>query len=173
MIHLELSLFVLKNDDQSCVPISATPATEADFLVTKGPVAWQTDWTSAFIAEGKHKNIALKTPEGELIALACYEVLEDAVAVYIAYAESAPESNPTMTKVKKYNGIGKAVIAFGVALSVNHGFGGTVFFEAKTSELARHYLMDFGAMPLPSFGGPQRFIVDREIARDIITDYLK
>ena len=97
--------------------------------------------------------------------------MEKAIAVYIAYAESAPSSNPTMTESKKYSGIGKAVIAFGIAMSVNFGFGGTVFFEAKTTELARHYQRDFGAMPLPSFGGPQRFIVDGEVARNISNDY--
>lgn len=52
--------------------------------------------------------------------------------VHITYIESQPESNPTIAgRSKKYFGIGRVLIAYGVKLSINHNCGGTVTFEAK------------------------------------------
>lgn len=49
---------------------------------------------------------ALKTSNGELVALAAYEILENDVMVHIIYIESQPESNPTIVgHSKKYQGI--------------------------------------------------------------------
>ena len=64
--------------------------------------------------------------------------------------ESHPDSNPTITKTRKYTGIGKAMIAYGIALSVNNGCEGCVMCEAKTSSLAKHYVEDFTHI-LPNF----------------------
>ena len=78
-----------------------------------------------------------------------------------------------MVEAEKYIGIGKAMIAFGIALSCNHGCEGCVVFEAKTSELAEHYIRDFGAIPLSSFGGPQRFMLEGDTAYAIVSEFLK
>ena len=53
-----------------------------------------------------------------------------------------------MTKMKKYDGIGRLLIAFGIKLSIDNGCGGDVTFQAKTPELAKHYVKDFGAFPV-------------------------
>mgnify|MGYP000644643491 FL=1 len=42
-----------------------------------------------------------KTEDGEIIALGAYRVQKGSVAVYIAYIESQPESNPTLVEHKK------------------------------------------------------------------------
>lgn len=39
------------------------------------------------------------------------------------------------------------MIAFGIQLSIDSGKNGVVTFEAKTDELARHYISDFWCGP--------------------------
>lgn len=59
-----------------------------------------------------------------------------------------PESNPTIVKTRaerKYLSIGKA-------------FGGDVALLPKTSELEEHYIKDFGAIPVASYGDNGRRI---------------
>ena len=61
----------------------------------------------------------------------------------------------------------------GIKLSIDHGCGGTVTFEAKVPELAEHYVRDYGACPLPSFGGAPRYELSGEAAMNIFVTYLK
>ena len=112
--------------------------------------------------------------QGELIALGAYEIQEDSLTVYIVYMESHPESNPTMAKNRKYTGIGRLLIAYGIKLSVDNGFGGDVILRAKTTELEKHYIKDFGAVRLPSFdAAAPRYIIADEAAKRIFFSYLE
>ena len=87
--------------------------------------------------------------------------------------ESAPDSNPTLTGSRKYSGIGRVLIAFGIKLSVDNGFGGDVVLRAKTTELEKHYAEDFGAVKLPSFdASAPRYIIADEAAKHIFFSYL-
>lgn len=65
------------------------------------------------------------------------------------------------------------MIAYGIKLSIDHECGGTVTFEAKAPELAEHYVRDYGACPLPSFGGAPRYELSGEAAMNIFVTYLK
>lgn len=169
---MKLDLFVSEVETGQRIPVQMEPMTEADAEQTRTTPRWQTDWTSDFIQDTDKLKYALKTTDGELTALGTYSVQRDYVTVEIVYIESHPASNPTMTARKKYNGLGKAMIAFGIALSVNHGCEGCVTFEAKTTGLARHYAEDFGAIALPAWGGPPRFMIDGEAAIAVISDFL-
>lgn len=94
--------------------------------------------------------------------------------VHISYIESQPESNPTIAgRSKRYFGIGRVLIAYGVKLSIDHNCGGTVTFFIKVPERAEHYVRDFGAVPLPGFGGAPRFELSGEAAMNVFTTYLK
>ena len=64
------------------------------------------------------------------------------------------------------------LIAYGIKLSIDHECGGTVTFEAKVPELAEHYVRDYGACPLPSFGGAPRYELSGEAAMNIFVTYL-
>ena len=109
-----------------------------------------------------------------MVALAAYEILENDVMVHITYIESQSESNPTIVgRSKKYSGIGRVLIAYGIKLSIDHDCGGTVTFEAKVLELVEHYVRDFGAAPLPSFGGAPRYELSGEAAMNVFITYLK
>lgn len=74
---------------------------------------------------------------------------------------------------EKYSGIGRVLICYGIKLSIDHNCGGTVTFEAKVPELAEHYARDFGAAPLPSFGGAPRYEISGEAAMNLFITYLK
>ena len=60
------------------------------------------------------------------MTLGAYEISEDVVTVHIVYMESQAQSNPTLAKSPKYHGIGRALIAYGIKLSVDAGFNGDV-----------------------------------------------
>ena len=139
-------------------------------------VAWDrgdVDTLNSYFGYTIH-NLRGKPTNSELVALAAYEILENDVMVHITYIESQPESNPTIVgHSKKYQGIGRVLIAYGIKLSIDHECGGTVTFEAKVPELAEHYVRDYGACPLPSFGGAPRYELSGEAAMNIFVTYLK
>ena len=156
------------------ISVAIDKATEKDFLETNAIPKWQTAWNSDYLSSEKLEKYAVKVSD-ELIALGAYEVLSRALVVHIVYMEARPESNPAIVGTdRKYSGIGRVLIAFGIKLSVDHGFGGDVVLEAKTSELAAHYEKDFGAVLLPAFSSAApRFLIADEAATRIFFDYMK
>lgn len=172
---MKLNLFITDGETGNSVYVDMVPMSKEDAISTTKDPIWQTSWLSEYISDPKKQKYALKTKDNELVALAAYEIQKEFITVFIIYMESHPESNPTMTDHKKYFGIGKALIAYGIALSVNNGCGGCVAFEAKTPELAEHYYRDFGALPLPSFHTMRapRFIIEGNAAINIISDFLE
>lgn len=159
------------------ISVSVNLASDSDMLVTKEFPEWQTDWTSIYLASPDIEKYAVKTDQGELVALAAYEKQKQYAVVYILYMESAPASNPTMMprNERKYVGIGELLIAYGIKLSVDYGCGGCIVFEAKTDELARHYENDFRAKRIFSLnsGGPKRYMLADDGAREIFRKFLK
>lgn len=109
-----------------------------------------------------------------MIALAAYEILDNALVVHIVYMEAQPESNPVLdNNAPKYMGIGRLLIAFGIKLSIDNGFTGDVVLEAKTTDLAKHYEDDFGAVLLPMFeSSAPRYLIADEAAKQIFFTYL-
>lgn len=88
--------------------------------------------------------------------------------------EAQPESNPTLAKGEpKYKGIGRLMIAYGIKLSIDYSFAGNVVLEAKTTDLAKHYERDFGAVLLPVFNSSApRYLIADEAAKRIFFTYL-
>ena len=132
---MTLQYFVTASDTGNRIPIEVDKSTPADLAATKE--SWQTDWTSEFIGDPALEKYTAKTENGEIVALGAYRETESSMFVYIEYIESHPESNPTLTIQKKYLGIGRMMIAFGIQLSIDSGKNGVVTFEAKTDELAK------------------------------------
>lgn len=165
--------YVLDVDNQK-VEVDIDEMTSADAAKTNEEPAWQTSWTSKYIRESETEQYAVKHGD-ELIALGAYQVLGNAMYVQIVYMEAHPESNPTMDGGNpKYRGIGRVLIAQGIKLSIDSGLGGNVVLDAKTTELAKHYEQDFGAIRLPSLkGSAPRFLIADEAAKQIFFSYLK
>lgn len=132
-----LQYYVIESATGKHINIEVDAASKDDLEITRS--GWQTVWDTDFILDPQKEKYVAKTEEGEIVALGAYRVREGSVAVYIAYIESQPESNPTLTRQKKYQGIGKAMIAFGIQLSIDANCNGVVVFEAKTDELEEHY----------------------------------
>ena len=170
------SPYVLQKSNHACIHVEILPATAEDMDSTRREPRWQTNWTSAYLSNPAVEKYTMKAPDGELIALGAYQITGRKAYVYIIYAESAPHSNPTMESkhVRKYYGIGAALIAFGIKFSIDHGCRGDVVFEAKTDELAKHYTEDFHARQIPSvsYGGPKRFMLADEDAWRLFSRYL-
>lgn len=159
--------------DRNRVPVIISPMTRKDAELTNSIPKWQTSWTSDYLQDDRLERYAVKADD-ELIALGAYEIQDDLLTVYIVYMESQPESNPTMTKNRKYSGIGRLLIAYGIKLSVDNGLGGDVVLRAKTSELEKHYVQDYGAVKLPSYDtSAPRYIIADEAAKRIFFSYLE
>ena len=90
------------------------------------------------------------------------------------FVESAAHSNANLLnqtgKQKKYIGIARALFAYAVKVSLDAGFGGVIFFRAKTTELRSYYMKEFGAVPLGQYD-PFRLIVWEDAAAEIIASY--
>lgn len=157
------------------VPVRIAQMRKMDARKTTRDPVWQSDWTSEYITESDALKYAVRTAEDELVALGLYEILDRALVVRIVYMEAQPESNPTLCgDARKYTGIGKLLIAFGIKLSIDNGFGGDVILEAKTDTLAHHYRDDFGGVELPSFDdGAPRFLIQGKAAKNLFFAYLK
>ena len=147
------SPYVLQKSNHACIHVEILPATAEDMDSTRREPRWQTDWTSAYLSNPAVEKYTMKAPDGELIALGAYQITKH---------------------VRKYYGIGAALIAFGIKFSIDHGCRGDVVFEAKTDELAKHYAEDFHARQIPSAssGGPKRFMLADEDAWRLFSRYL-
>lgn len=165
--------YIYENDLQRLM-VSIEPMTEMDARKTNQEPIWQTSWTSDYLNDERFERYAVKRND-ELIALGAYEIRDSLLYVHIAYMEAQPESNPVMAgKDRKYRGIGRLLIAYGIKLSVDHGFDGDVVLEAKTPELARHYEEDFGAVRLPIFdASAPRYLIADKAASQIFMNYLE
>ena len=164
--------FVFVRVDQQ-IPVSIAPMTQADAELTNLPPVWQTSWTSEYLMGERFEKYAAKVGD-ELIALGAYEILNHSLVVHIVYMEAQPESNPNLDDRKpKYMGIGRLMIAYGIKLSIDNGFAGDVVLEAKSTELARHYERDFGAVRLPVLDcSAPRYLIADEAAKRIFFTYL-
>lgn len=168
--------YIIRCADEIPIRVDIDTALPSDISATHHDPLWQTNWDSPFLSEPSVQKYAMKTAEGELVALAAYQISGRKAYVYILYAESAPASNPVLTAKaeRKYSGIGAALIAFGIKYSIDNGCRGDVVFDAKTDELAKHYAEDFGAKRIPSIssGGPKRFMLADEDAWRLFSKYL-
>ena len=104
--------------------------------------------------------------------MGAYRDVPDGILVAVEYIESAPNSNPTLTSSRKFRGIGAVLLAFGIQLSIDYGYGGTIYLKAKTSRLREHYIQDFGAIPF-SHVDPFMLLIDGAAAKSLFSRFLE
>lgn len=159
--------------DNNRIPVTISRATKEELESTDNDPLWQTSWTNDYLIDNGFDCYAVKAKD-ELVALGAYEVKANQLVVYIVYMESQPESNPTLTDDRKYRGIGKVLIAQGIKLSVDNGFGGDVVLRAKTPKLENHYIETYGAVKLPSFdASAPRYLIADDAAKRLFFTYLE
>lgn len=88
-------------------------------------------------------------------------------AVYAHIAESAPWNRG---KSKRYEGVGGHLFAIAAQKSMEKGYGGFVFLDAKNADLVRHYEEALGAQFL-GIAHPYRMIIDEEAAARLLRIY--
>lgn len=89
------------------------------------------------------------------------------MAVYVKLAESAPHN---LGINKKYNGVGGHLFAAVAKVSVDKGYGGFIFMDAKNEELVKHYNKTLGAVLLGR-PHPYRMFIDEENAKKLLKTY--
>lgn len=83
--------YILSGPDHERVPVAIEEMTRADAESTNQPPLWQTDWTSDFIQNEEYQKYAVRTPEGELVALGageaprCLITGEAAKRIFVSY----------------------------------------------------------------------------------------
>ena len=142
---------IIDGQSNEQIPASIQEATATDFERTARE-HWQTDWRTDYIQDTTLEKYALELDATkELVGLAAYRDMPEGVLVYVEYMESAPSGNPTLSKTRKYAGIGAALLAFGIQLPIDYGYGGAIYLKAKTTQLREHYMRNYGAIPFSRF----------------------
>lgn len=166
-----LKLYVLDAATKGKIPTIVKPATEQDFRATKD---WQTKWTTPYASQLPNKVALHREDDDELLGLMSYELFEKGLAVEVIYMENARHSNAnllrTENKRKKYTGVGKALFAYAVQISLDAGFDGVLVFKAKTSDLLDYYMQEFGARQVAAYD-PLRLVIWEDAAEAIISDF--
>ena len=85
--------FVVQANTGNEVEVTIDVAESVDLNATCIEPVWQTDWTSKYLFAPDIDKYAVKSLDGELIALAAYQIRSNSAYVYILYGESAPHSN--------------------------------------------------------------------------------
>lgn len=127
---------------------------------------WNFDWLSNDLknAEIYKLNVVGDNTIQGLIALTKFAHDQ---AIYVNIAESAPHN---IGKNKQYAGVGGHLFAIAAKRSVDFGYGGFVFLDAKNEELVQHYKNTLGAILL---GHPHiyRMFIDESAAQKLLSIY--
>lgn len=152
--------------------VSFRPATEVDFAITARD-GWQSNWLSGFTKAADLVCYALECIDTyELIGLGAYRMDRRNEIVHVEYIESAAHSNPTLTSAPKYLRLGAVFLAYGIQCSIDSGFGGAIFLKAKTSDLLRHYIQTYGAVPF-SHIHPELLLIEGEASKKLFFQFLE
>ena len=134
----------------------------------------QTQWTTSVAQSMPNKVSLYRCDDDELLGLMSYRINEKGMAIEVVYVESAGHSNANLLRQtcgqKKYIGIAEALFAYAAMISVDAGFGGVLFFRAKTTELRTYYMKEFGSVPLGQYD-PFRMIIWEDAADQLISEY--
>ena len=74
---------------------------------------------------------------------------DEAKAIHVVWACTAPENNIWRNGKQKYTGVGGHLLAITSELSVRRGYEGFIYGEAMDRELFEYYQKAFGAFPIP------------------------
>ena len=145
------------------IPTYYSPAAKAELSSLKG---WNFNWLDESLNDSVVYKLTIENSD-EIQGLVALTDLQRSSAIYVNLAESAPHN---IGKQKQYIGVGGHLFAIAVRKSVDCGYGGYVFMDAKNAELAEHYRKTLGATFLGK-PHPYRMIIDEEIALKLLDIY--
>ena len=145
------------------VPTAYSMADRSELAALKG---WNFNWSDKSLNDSSIYKLTVKD-SGEIQGLVALTDFYRSSAIYVNLAESAPHN---IGKQKKYNGVGGHLFAIAVQKSVERGYGGYVFMDAKNIELAEHYRRTLGATILGK-PHPYRMYINEENALKLLDIY--
>lgn len=127
---------------------------------------WLFNWTHNDLSNSEVYKLTVKG-ETAIQGLVALENVRSNYAVHLVLAESAPQNKGDN---KTYDGVGGHLFAIAVKRSFELGYGGFIYFEAKNTELVRHYREKFGAVLI---GRPHIYsmIIDEVSAKRLLHSY--
>lgn len=127
---------------------------------------WKFDWTSNSLYKSVVYKLSLENDNLIQGLIAVTDFPQDK-ALYVNIAESAPHN---LGQTKQYEGVGGHLFAIAANESVNKGYGGFLFLDAKNIELVQYYHDKFGAT-LVGMPHPYRMFIDENNARNLLEIY--
>ena len=129
-------------------------------------IGWNFNWSNSDLRNSEIYKLTLKG-DNKIQGLVALNNFKKDNAVYVKLAESAPHN---IGKNKKYDGVGGHLFAIAIKKSMERGYGGFVFMDAKNIELVEHYRKTLGAVHI---GGvhPYRMYIDEDNAQKILNYY--
>ena len=127
---------------------------------------WLFSWSSPSLNDSEIYKIIVED-DNRIQGLVALRDDPDMSAIYVKITESAPHNKG---KDKEYVGTGGHLFAVAALVSLNRGYGGFIYMDAKNKRLVDHYIEILGA----SFVGgvhPYRLSVNEVAARKLIEFY--
>lgn len=134
-----------------------------DLLRLKG---WKFNWLDDNLKDAEIYKLCTEESR-EIQGLVAITDFQKDMAVYVDIAESAQHN---LGENKKFNGVGGHLFAIAAQISVEKGYGGFVFMDAKNRELVNHYHKTLGAVLLGR-PHPYRMFIDEENAARLLETY--
>lgn len=127
---------------------------------------WNFNWNSPDLKKSEIYKLTLKNDE-TIQGLIAVTAFPRDKALYVNIAESAPHN---LGSRKQYEGVGGHLFALAAKESVDRGYGGFLFLDAKNEELVEYYSQKFGAMLI---GTPHqyRMAIDEIAAHKLLAKY--
>lgn len=127
---------------------------------------WKFNWLSEDLKQCEIYKLQVNNST-DIQGLVALTVFESDAAVYVNIAESAPNN---IGNDKDYIGVGGHLFAIAVQRSLELGYGGFVFMDAKNIELVNHYRKTLGAVLL-GVPHPYRMYIDEKTAQNLLNIY--
>lgn len=108
--------------------------------------------------------------QSELQGLIAIRLDEDAQAVYLHFAKTAPRNDKHATGKQDYEGVGGHLFALAVEMSDKAGYGGYLYGFAESAKLERHYIEKLGAKHA-GWLHPFHFTIDEKAAKKLLQEY--
>ncbi len=140
-----------------------SPATADDLIKAK---SWLFDWGSADLKDCVIYKLTAANDNRLQGLIAIQNVTRDK-AVYIKIAESAPHN---IGESKEYVGVGGHLFAIAAHISIELGYGGFMYMDAKNLRLVSHYAKALGAIFIGT-PHPYRMAIDEAAANKLIDFY--
>lgn len=127
---------------------------------------WNFNWTADDLKDSDIYKLTLENDDTIQGLVALTDFPRDK-AMYINIAESAPHN---IGENKKYEGVGGHLFAIAAKESVNRGYDGYLFLDAKNMDLVNYYHEKFGATLL-GMPHPYRMYIDEVNANKLLKIY--